>query len=196
MSSGRPTKQFFQSHWEDETWKPRAPKGPKLPYLLPALLAAAPNMPVYITEGEGKADLLAKLGFIATSASGGAGKWTADLNKWFANRPVRILIDNDEPGRKHGQLVARNLDGVAAEVRVVDLPGLPPKGDVKQWLETDPTGARLVQACEQAPVWEPVTTSAIKDEDLIAELAVLAPLEYAKRRKDGAKGDRYWRRRA
>jgi hypothetical protein len=64
-------KQFFQSHWEDETWKPGAPKGPKLPYLLPALFAAAPNMPVYITEGEGKADLLAKLGFIATSASGG-----------------------------------------------------------------------------------------------------------------------------
>jgi DNA primase len=147
----------------------RRAEGAELPYLLPALIAAAPNMPVYITEGEGKADLLAKLGFIATSASGGAGKWTADLNKWLANRPVRILIDNDEPGRKHGQLVARNLDGVAAEVRVVELPGLPPKGDVKQWLETDPTGARLVQACERAPAWERVTSGAVNDEAMILQ---------------------------
>jgi hypothetical protein len=180
-------KQFFQSHWEDGTWKRGAPKGPKLPYLLPALIAAAPNMAVYITEGEGKADLLAKIGFIATSASGGAGKWTADLNKWFAGRLVRILTDNDEPGRRHGRLVARNLYGVAAEVRIVDLPGLLPKGDVKQWLETDPSGARLVQVCERAPVWTPVTGGAVKDEDLIAELAVLGRLEYAKRRKVAAK---------
>ena len=95
-------KEFFQSRWEDETWKPGAPKGPKLPYLLPALITAAPDTPVYITEGEGKADLLAKLGFVTTSASGGAGKWTPDLNKWFAGRKVRILTDNDGPGRKHG----------------------------------------------------------------------------------------------
>jgi hypothetical protein len=30
-------KDFFQSHWEGETWKPGAPKGPKLPYRLPEL---------------------------------------------------------------------------------------------------------------------------------------------------------------
>jgi putative DNA primase/helicase len=179
-------KDFFQSHWTGETWKTGVPKGPKLPYRLPELIAAPTNIPVYITEGEGKADLLAKLGFIATSASGGASKWTADLNKWFADRHVRILIDNDAPGRKHGQLVAKNLDGIAADVRVVDLPGLPDKGDVKEWLQSDPTGARLVQACERAPVWEPATGGAATDEDAIAELAALAPLDYAKRRKEAA----------
>jgi hypothetical protein len=179
-------KDFFQSHWTGENWKSGAPKGPKIPYRLSELIAAPPNVPVHIVEGEGKAELLAKLGFIATSASGGAGKWSADLNKWFVDRHVRILPDNDASGRKHGQLVAKNLDGVAASVRLVELPGLPEKGDVKEWVANDPTGARLVQICERAPVWEPATGGAASDEELITELAALAPLDYAKRRKGAA----------
>jgi len=62
-------KDFFQAHWDGEMWRRGAPKGPKLPYRLPELMAAPPKMPIYITEGEGKAELLAKLGFVATSAS-------------------------------------------------------------------------------------------------------------------------------
>jgi hypothetical protein len=150
---------------------------------LPELIAAPP---VYIVEGEGKADLLAKLGFVATSAGGGAEKWTADLNRWFVDRHVRILPDNDAPGRKHGQLVAKNLDGIAASVRLVELPGLPTKGDVKEWLQKDPTGARLVRICERASVWEPTVGATVKDEEAIAELAALSPLAYAKRRKGAA----------
>jgi hypothetical protein len=96
------------------------------------------------------------------------------------------LLDNDAPGRKHGQLVAKNLDGVAAEVRLVDLPGLPEKGDVKEWLSGDPTGARLVQICERTPPWEPTAGATAKDEEAIVELAALAPLDYAKRRKGAA----------
>jgi Protein of unknown function (DUF3631) len=179
-------KDFFQSHWTGENWKSGAPKGPKIPYRLPELIAAPPNVPVYVVEGEGKADLLHALGFVATSASGGAGKWTPDLNEWFRDRRVRIVIDNDGPGRKHGQLVARNLDGIAADVRVVDLPDLPEKGDVKEWLQNDPTGARLVQICEHTQVWEPTVGVTAKDEETVAELAALAPLAYAKRRKGAA----------
>jgi hypothetical protein len=179
-------KDFFQSHWTGENWKSGAPKGPKVPFRLSELIAAPPNVPVYIVEGEGKAELLAKLGFVATSASGGAGKWSADLNEWFRDRHVRILIDNDAPGRKHGQSVAEKLDGTPASVRLIELPGLPPKGDVKEWLQNDPTGARLVQICERTPVWEPTVGTTAKDEEAIGELAALAPLDYAKRRKGAA----------
>src|SRR5262249_11093150 len=147
---------FPQYHWDGQLWKAGVPKGPKIPYRLPELIAAPPTTPVYIVEGEGKCDLLAKLGFTVTSASEGAGKWTADLNEWFKDRAVYILPDNDEPGRKHAQLVARNLDPVARSVRIVELPGLPPKGDIKQWLEHDPAGAKLVKECERAPLWEAV----------------------------------------
>src|SRR5262245_9910696 len=62
-------KKFFQHHWDGEMWKPGAPKGEKIPYRLPELIAASPTTPVYIVEGEGKCDLLAKLGFTVTSAS-------------------------------------------------------------------------------------------------------------------------------
>jgi hypothetical protein len=179
-------KDFFQSHWTGENWKSGAPKGPKVPFRLSELIAAPPNVPVYIVEGEGKAELLAKLGFVATSASGGAGKWSADLNEWFRDRHVRILIDNDAPGRKHGQSVAEKLDGTPASVRLIELPGLPPKGDVKEWLQNDPTGARLVQICERTPAWEPTVGATAKDEEAITELAALAPLDYAKRRKGAA----------
>jgi hypothetical protein len=35
---------------------------------------------VFVAEGEKDADALAALGFVATSASEGAEKWTEDLN--------------------------------------------------------------------------------------------------------------------
>jgi putative DNA primase/helicase len=178
---------FPQYHWDGQLWKAGVPKGPKIPYRLPELIAA--TTPVYIVEGEGKCDLLAKLGFTVTSASEGAGKWTADLNEWFKDRVVYVLPDNDEPGRKHAQLVARNLDPVAKCVRIVELPDLPHKGDVKQWLEHDPSGARLIKECARAPIWEPAAVqprSKEVDEALVSELAALSKLDYAKRRKGAA----------
>ena len=71
-------------------------------------------------------------------------------------------------------------------MRLIELPGLPPKGDVKEWLQNDPTGARLVQICERTPLWEPSAGATAKDEEAIVELAALAPLDYAKRRKGAA----------
>ena len=73
---------------------------------------------------------LATIGLVATTNTEGADngtgkKWTAELNKWFAGKTVYILPDNDKPGRKHATHVANNLHGVAREVRVVELPGLP-----------------------------------------------------------------------
>ena len=183
------TKQFFQYHWDGGMWKPGAPKGEKIPYRLPELIAAPITTPVHVVEGESKAVLLAKLGFTVTSSSGGAGKWTADLNKWFEGRIVYIHPDNDKPGHDHGQLVARNVDPVAKSVRVVPLAGLPPKGDIKQWLEHDPSGARLIKECERAPLWEPAAEkprTAEADEALVSELAALSTLAYAKRRKEAA----------
>jgi hypothetical protein len=181
---GRPTRRT-------QTGKP---KGPKLPYYLPELLAAAPATPVYVVEGEKDADALSRLGFVATCNSEGAdtckgGKWPPELNEYFRDRHVCILPDNDHAGRVHAQHVARNLDLIAASVRVVELPGLLPKGDVSDWLESDPTGARLVRECTRAPLWEPTAASAAArggDNKLITELAALSRLDYAKRRADAA----------
>jgi hypothetical protein len=64
----------------------------------------------------------------------GAGKWQPSFNEALRGRGVVILPDNDEPGHLHARLVALSLRGVAAWARVVELPGLPPKGDVSDWL--------------------------------------------------------------
>jgi 5S rRNA maturation endonuclease (ribonuclease M5) len=150
------SKQFRQYHWTGDTWRPGKPKGPKIPYRLPQLLTASTSTPVYVCEGEKDADNLSNIGFVATTASEGAeAKWSADLNKWFKDRTVYVLPDNDEAGRRHAQDVAHNLDGMAAKLHVVELPNLPHKGDVSDWLKDDPTGARLVRECKAAPIWEP-----------------------------------------
>ena len=47
-------------------------------YRLPELLAR-PDEPVYVVEGEKDADRLASMGLLATTNSGGAGKWQAVL---------------------------------------------------------------------------------------------------------------------
>jgi len=147
-------KQFFQAHWNGSAWVNGAPKGPKIPYRLPELLAAVHDT-VFVVEGEKDADALTARGFVATTSSGGAGKWTADLNQHFAGKTIFVLADNDEKGAEHAQQVAENLHGIAASVRIIDLPGLPPKGDVSDWIEAGNDTAGLVDLCRAAPSWTP-----------------------------------------
>jgi hypothetical protein len=152
-------KTFFQNRWNGQMWVSGKPQGPKIPYRLPELLAAPLTTNVHITEGEKDADALTRLSFTATTNSEGAGNWTDDLNEYFRDRHVYIHEDNDEEGRKRVQQIACALDTIAASVRVIRLPGLPPKGDVSDWLANDQSGARLVKECERAPLWTPLTSA-------------------------------------
>jgi Toprim-like len=157
-------KQFFQNKWNGQMWVTGKPDGPKIPYRLPELRAAPLTAQVHIAEGEQDADALATLGFVATTNSEGAGNWTDDLNEYFRDRHVCIHEDNDEQGRKRVQRIARALHSIAASVRVIRLPGLKKHGDISDWLESDPSGARLVKECESTPIWEPSTTPPPEDE--------------------------------
>ena len=85
----------------------------------------------------------------------GAGKWCDDLSVYFMDRNVVILLDNDDAGRKHAQQVATALHGIAATVRVVELPGLPQKGDVSGWLDAGGRLRDLRALGEASPQWEP-----------------------------------------
>jgi putative DNA primase/helicase len=127
----------------------------RLPYRLPEMLAE-PQKPIFIVEGEKDADRLTKDGLVATTSAGGAGQWCDELNAWFKDRDVVIVPDNDEAGRKHAAHVAHRLRDVARRIRIVELPGLPAKGDVSDWLHWQKGGhtwkdlRRLVLS---APVW-------------------------------------------
>ena len=129
-------------------WAKGKPKGPKIPYRLSAMLKADE---VFVVEGEKCADRLAAIGLVATTSSEGAGKWKPELNKWFASKTVYILPDNDKPGADHAATVAKNLRGIAHDLRVVTLPGLPDKGDVVDWLDNGGDAAKLAALCKDAP---------------------------------------------
>jgi hypothetical protein len=122
-------------------------------YRLPEVVeAAALGRPVYVVEGERDVDRLAALGLTATTNQGGAGKWRPEYSEALRGAHVALLPDNDEAGRKHAQTVSAALEGVAASVVVVELPGLPPKGDASDWLDAGGTPARLAELAEEARV--------------------------------------------
>jgi len=115
----------------------------RLLYRLPELIADDSDQYVFITEGEKDVNNLVRLGLQATCNSGGAGKFTQD-NSALRGRTVVILPDNDEPGRKHAADVQRKLAGVAARTVIVDLPGLPEKGDASDWIAAGGTKDELL----------------------------------------------------
>ena len=120
-------------------------------YRLPQVLdAVAAEHTIFVVEGEKAVDLLAEHDVTATCSPGGANKWKADFNVTFVGADVVLLPDNDEPGRKHTAAVACALHGIASRVRIVDLPGLPPKGDVFDWIEAGGTREQLEALADQA----------------------------------------------
>jgi len=126
-----------------------------VPYRLPELLAS-PKAPVFVPEGEQDCNNLAqRMDVLATCNAGGAGKWTAEHSKFLRGRQVIVLADNDEPGRNHAQKVAQSLHGIASIVRIVELPGLPEKGDVSDWIEAGGTQEELIRLAQTAPDWTP-----------------------------------------
>ncbi|MDX1964328.1 MAG: hypothetical protein SFX18_14340 [Pirellulales bacterium] len=144
-----------------------------VPYRLTEL-PADPTQTVYICEGEKDADNLAKIGIVATCNAGGAGKWTPQHAEYLRGRRVIVLPDNDDAGRKHAKLVCHSLHGLADTVRIVELPGLPPKGDVTDWLNSGGTKADLERLADAAPVWVPTEQTA-KLDDAKAPVELDAP---------------------
>ncbi len=133
---------------------------PRVLYRLPELIAADKNSWVFVVEGEKDADNLAALGLVATTNTGGAGKWGKLASDSPLNgRRVTILADKDSPGRKHAQDVARRLYGRASEVRIVELPG--DGKDVSDWIESqgkqpvEEMQAALLKIVSAAPAYAP-----------------------------------------
>ena len=121
-----------------------------VPYRLPALLEAlAASTQVYVVEGEKDADRLAAWGLCATTNHGGAKKWKAEHAACFpAGAQVTLLPDNDGVGRAHMQLVRNSLQQRKCKVTLLQLDGLPDKGDVSDWIDAGHTLADLLQLLE------------------------------------------------
>lgn len=119
---------------------------------------------VYVVEGEKGADRLTSLGLVATCGSAGANgwkpRWSADLLEAASvDAEIVILPDNDRVGARHAEKVATDVHAhrgdKAIVVKIVPLAGLPPSGDVVDWLDADHTRDELLESVTSAPAWLP-----------------------------------------
>jgi hypothetical protein len=122
--------------------------------------------------------------FSPRANAGGAGKFNRGFATYFQDRHVVLLPDNDATGRKHVQDVAAILAPVAASIRIVELPGLPPKGDVVDWLKAGGTEPELQRLIDDAPLFShpnnrttaqlPNTTERVEPPKLAESLDILS----------------------
>jgi putative DNA primase/helicase len=80
------------------------------------------NPIVFVVEGEKDVETLRQHGFVATTNSGGAGKWRDEFSQCFRHKEVLILPDADAPGWRHALDIARSIVGIAARVQMIELP--------------------------------------------------------------------------
>jgi len=112
------------------------------------LEAAENGRVVFVVEGEGKVDLLWSWNVPATCCAMGSGKWLPEHSAILKDANIVILPDNDDSGRNHEHVVGASLQTTAASVRVLDLPGLGTKGDIKDWAKTGHTADELWRLVE------------------------------------------------
>jgi putative DNA primase/helicase len=131
----------------------------KVLYRLPELIGSPADKVVCIAEGEKDIENLVKLGYTATCNVGGAGKWRKEYGEHLRGRKVVVLADADQAGRDHADDVANKLQGIAAEVKVLELPGAK---DVSDWIAAGGTREQLDSLIEFAPIYSPAGKSPTK----------------------------------
>ncbi len=131
---------------------------PKVLYRLPDIKAAiskaaltdggAPT--IYLVEGERKADKLASWGLVATAVAFGCKGWRCAYADMIVGCTVIILPDNDDEGRGFADRAAKDIEAAGGNTRIIDLPDLPPKGDIIDWKGTADDLRALVEQVDQA----------------------------------------------
>jgi RecA-family ATPase len=120
-------------------------------FRLPDILNADPAEPIYLTEGARKAAKLEVMGFLSTACLFGAKGWKSDYAKTLAGRTVVILPDNDDEGRGFAQRASTDIIAAGGRALTVELPGLPPKGDIIDWAGTADELRALTEAAVNPP---------------------------------------------
>jgi len=101
--------------------------------------ADADRRAVVIVEGEKCAAALQSLGIVAVTSQGGCKAASkSDWSGLSGYRKAYLLPDHDGPGQAYMRDVCAALQALEAPpvLSVVNLPGLPPAGDVVDWLQS------------------------------------------------------------
>jgi putative DNA primase/helicase len=129
----------------------------RVPYRLPEVVEGVrQGRWIFIVEGEKDVETLRAHGFVATT-TGGATSWAPTLVPVLRGARVCILPDNDAPGREYASAVAQRLE--AELLRVVELPGLPEKGDVTDFFDLGGSREQLIELVNGARDWTPTRST-------------------------------------
>ncbi len=170
-------KEFRPLHPVDGGWAIGDPPG-KLPlYGLRELATADLDV---VVEGERCVEVAWSIGVTATtSAQGASAPGKTDWTR-LAGRDVVVLPDSDKPGRSYAESVARILTGLnpPARVKIVELPGLPEKGDIVHYVDVrecvEPDEIRRgIEALADAASWYTPTDKAPPTDSLPADAGPL-----------------------
>jgi putative DNA primase/helicase len=183
--------------------EPSYPDGKPLYHL--HLIASNPDKSVYLVEGEKCADALTKLGLIATTSGGATSANDADW-KPLSNREVVIWADHDMAGLQYEADVLAKLTSVNATVTQINIDqlNLAVKGDCVDWLQQfeQSNGRSATSADIQSlPLKTDHRNQAVSDcltgidanvlpqtdDDVVAWLAALKPIDYDRARKEKSK---------
>ncbi len=140
-----------------------------LPLFGSELVSLAPaDRPAIITEGEKAADSLRKMGILAlgtvTGASGAPGKTPLKI---LLGRQVVLWPDNDEPGRKHMERVAKNLyEAGHRNLKILFWKQAPKKGDAADAVQSGLDSADLELLISEAKAWRPDSTDTDSDSQV------------------------------
>ncbi len=127
-------KQYSLSNFQDGNWVSGKGKNSIVPYRHKEWDLNY-NKYIFIVEGEKCADFLYVRHLNATTSPLGAGKWPKTFGPYFKDHDVIIIPDNDEPGRKHAEIVLKSIKPYAKSIRLVELPKLGPAEDVVDYFQ-------------------------------------------------------------
>lgn len=163
------------------TWKLADPSRKWPLYGLRHLGDGARAQPVFVVEGEKCVEALRTLDLTAvTSAHGSGSPHKSDWTTMRHTKHVAILPDNDDPGRKYAKTVAGILAGLGVTVSIVELPGLPPSGDIVDWIQQGGESSReslREELLEHVEMTEPLTRDEAERPDRRAKLVRMSDVE-------------------
>lgn len=132
-------KRFSQAQYLNGRWENNMNNVKHVPYNLPNIVK---NDIIYWVEGEKDADNLNSIGLVATTTVGGSSgfnKYKKEYCKYFKNKIIYILPDNDEAGKKYAESIYKALSPITNRIKILDLKNgidyLEDKQDISDILE-------------------------------------------------------------
>ena len=156
--NGERKKEMLPMRLQGKKWIAGYKEVERFLYRLPEVKKAiSEGQTVFFVEGEKCVEIVRNLGYIATTISGGSNAWvkphTLNYIKELFGVNLVIMPDNDTAGKRFAELVASDLAPVAGTIKILELPGLPQKGDIEQWLQLGGTKEKLLELASATKEW-------------------------------------------